>query len=326
MRRLCWMIVALLGSAEAAAWQGTVTGLTLSPAAAETGATVTATASGSNAPCGAVHIDWGDGTAITYATERLPVRQTHVYKKAGTFDLRAQGMGNCTGEARARIVITARPEPPPPPPPAPRLAGLELSAPVVEPRTAVTITLQGTGACRVTLDFGDGNSQEVGGTLPNTVRHTYALTGRYSIVATPAPPCSERRVATLEVANRIAPRITGLDVAVPPDAAPSMRALTIRGSGRCSYTITYGDGNSETREGSLPDVVRHNYPAEGRYTAVVTAQSPCSGEVASTFVVGRRVRADAPEDGSISRVDARPQLARVAIESPSRSTAPAPAG
>lgn len=316
--RLCWVTaIALLGSAGAAASQGTITGLTLSPAAAETGATVTATATGSTAPCGAVHIDWGDGTAITYATEVLPVRQTHVYRRAGTFDLRAQGMGNCTGEAKARIVITAPPPPPPPPPPrpspapAPRLAGIELSAPVVEPRSVVAITLQGTGACRVTLDFGDGNSQDVGGTLPNTVRHTYSLAGRYSIVATPAPPCAERRVASLEVATRPAPRITGFDVAVPPDAAASMRELTIRGNGRCSYTIDYGDGNSETREGTLPDALRHNYPAEGRYTAVVTAQPPCTGALQSTFTVTRGVQAGASSEGSISSIDVRPQAARV---------------
>lgn len=319
MRKICLYcaFLALLGSAAVrAATQSNITGLTVTPAAADVGDTVSATATGSAGYCGAVHIDWGDGTAVTYATERLPYTQTHVYKNAGTFDLRAQGMGNCTGEARARIVIKAPPPPPPPPatpappPPAPRLTGVTLSAPRVEPRNAVAIALEGSGTCRVTLDFGDGNSQDIAGPLPTTVRHTYNLPGRYSIVATPASPCSERRAATLEVGARVQPRITGLDVAVPPGAESSVRSLTVLGSGRCSYTLDFGDGNTETREGTLPDGYSHNYPAEGRYTAVVTAHPPCSGEQRSTFIVARR-NENPDLKSSISRVDVRPQVARL---------------
>jgi hypothetical protein len=293
---LCGMVVALPGSVGGfAARQGTITAVTLSPATAPAGATVTATVTGTAGPCGAVHINWGDGSeATTYATETLPVQKTHVYKTAGTFDLRAQGMGNCLGEAKARIVITAPPPPPaaPPPPPAvPRLTGIALSEPRVPPRTSVSITLEGTGACSVTLDYGDGNSQEIRGTLPTTVKHVYAVAGRYSIAATPAPPCAERRVAILEVGNRQSQRITGLEVSVPPDGPASVRALRILGSGRCAYTVDFGDGNSENREAILlPDVVRHNYPAEGRYTATVTAVAPCAGERRATFNVGRDPR------------------------------------
>jgi hypothetical protein len=293
---LSWMVFALPGSVGVfAARQGTITGVTLSPATAQAGATVTATVTGTAGPCGAVHINWGDDSeATTYATETLPVQKTHVYRTAGTFELRAQGMGNCLGEAKARIVITAPPPPPaapPPPPAAPRLTGIALSEPRVPPRAAVSITLEGTGACSLTLDYGDGNSQEIRGTLPTTVKHVYAVAGRYSITATPAPPCAERRVAILEVGNRPAQRITGVEVTVPPDGPPSVRALRILGSGRCAYTIDFGDGNTENRDAILlPDVVRHNYPAEGRYTAIVTAVAPCAGERRATFTVGRDPR------------------------------------
>ena len=228
--RLCWMIVGVLGSAgDTLAAQGAVNGLTLSPAAAEVGVTVSATATGSAGPCGAVHIDWGDGNTITYATERLPVTQTHVYKSAGTFNLRAQGMANCRGEARTRIVITA---PPPPPPP-------------------------------------------------------------------PAAPRSRRQ-------------ITALSGEVPPGADASVRSFTVQGNGRCSYLLDFGDGNNEAREAVLPDVVRHNYPAEGRYTAIATARPPCSGVMRFTFIVARSSQtANVP--GSISRVDVRPQVARIGV-------------
>jgi hypothetical protein len=308
MRKVCcrvWVIVAVLGSADvASARQGTITGLTLSPSTADAGATVTATATGSTDPCGAVHIDWGDGTAITYATEYLPVTQTHVYKSGGTFQLRAQGMGNCRGEARSSIVIKG---PPPPPPVEPRLSAIVLPPMEPEPRTPVEIRLEGTGECRLTLDFGDGNDQEIRGTLPVTVRHTYALPGRYRIVATPERPCAERRVANLDIRGpRERPRITGIDVETSPSGGESVRSITVVGNGHCTYTLDFGDGNSESRGTPLPDTVVHNYPREGRYTIVATARPPCSGMIRQTFLVaGRDLR------GAVSRVVVQPRETRL---------------
>jgi hypothetical protein len=178
-----------LCTGTAAAQDSTVLGISLKPDEAQAGAAVTATATGSGL-CGAVHIDWGDGTAITYATSTLPVSQSHVYKYGGTFSVRAQGMGNCAGQATTRVRVNGPPPPPPPPPPekGATLSGIDLSAPSIAPRNAVTITLRGEGACRANLDFGDGNSQEVSGPLPQSVRHTYAVPGKYSIVATPLRP------------------------------------------------------------------------------------------------------------------------------------------
>jgi hypothetical protein len=301
-RLSCVLFTLLAGAGIASARQGIITGLAVSPATADAGTAVRATATGSPSACGAVHINWGDGTAITYATETFPVIQSHVYKGGGTFTVRAQGMGNCRGEATSRVVIKGPPAPPPPP--APRLTAVVLSPSSAAPRTPVTITLQGSGACSLTLDFGDGNNQEIRGSLPVTVRHTYALEGSYTIVAAPAAPCAERRSATLGVGPRQNPRITAIEIDSPPGSPASMRAITIAGSGRCAYELDFGDGNSETRNAALPDVVRHNYPAEGSYPVVATAAPPCSGTRRSTVVVGRNLR------GSMSHVEARPAVAR----------------
>jgi hypothetical protein len=286
----------------AAAGAGTITGLTVTPAEAKVGASVSATATGSGL-CGAVHIDWGDGTAITYATTTLPVSQTHVYQVGGTFAVRAQGMGNCDGQATARVTITG---PPPPPPPAPRLGAIEFTPPSPAPRTAVTITLQGTGTCRIGVDFGDGNSQDLNGALPLTVRHTYALAGSYTVVAMPATACGERQRATLVVGDKPrAPRISGIDVTEVTGApgARGRRAITVNGGGSCAYTLDFGDGNSEGRNAALPDVVQHNYPATGRYTIVATAAPPCEGVQRSTIVIG-------PERANrISRMEVVPRTA-----------------
>jgi len=301
--------------------QGAVNAVTVAPSPVQAGVTVRATATGTGELCGALNIDWGDGTAITYATSTLPITQTHIYKAAGTFAVRAQGMGNCSGTAATRVVVVEPPPPPAPPPApapspapsAPRLNAINLAMPFVEPRTAASITLEGSGTCRLTVDFGDGNSQEMNQPLPATLRHTYAVPGRYSIVATPAAPCTERRATTLDVGVRPANRIARVDVETPRGGPTTVRAITVQGAGRCPYVIDFGDGNTETREAALPDVIRHNYPAEGRYTVVANAAPPCSGIERTVFVVGTGGGgrdSGSPQAGVISGLEVRPQDAR----------------
>ena len=241
--RLLVLLLSFTAALAASARASTITGLTVTPAEARAGTTVSATATGSGL-CGAVNIDWGDGVAITYATSTLPVTQTHVYQAGGRFTLRAQGMGNCDGQATAVITITA---PPPPPASTPRLTAIELS-PAAVPRAPVTITLKGTGSCSIAVDFGDGNSQELSGALPLSVRHTYALAGAYTLVATPAAPCGDRQTAALAVgATPKAPRLIGIDVTGVQGASSGVRAIRVSGDGTCAYTLDFGDGNSEGR-------------------------------------------------------------------------------
>ena len=296
---------------------GTVTGLTVAPTEMRAGSSASATATGSGL-CGAVHIDWGDGVAITYATATLPVTQSHVYQSAGTFTIRAQGMANCDGQATAVIKVTAPPPPPPaptPPPapaPAPFLSAIVLAPPAVMPAAPVSITLQGTGSCRIAVDFGDGNSQELAGVLPLSVRHTYTLAGRYSIVATPVTSCGNRRTVMLAVGERAgAPRLVGIEV-VALQGGAGLREIKVTGTGECSYTLDYGDGNSEPRRAVLPDVIRHNYAAAGRYTIITTAAPPCTGVLRSTNVIGGQPAAVPPAvpAGVLSSIEVQPRSAR----------------
>ena len=76
----------VLTSAASARAQGSVTNVTLSPRTNIAGGTISVTATGTN-PCGAARINYGDGEAITYALTALPVTQTHVYPKAGTYTI-----------------------------------------------------------------------------------------------------------------------------------------------------------------------------------------------------------------------------------------------
>ena len=52
--------------------------------------------------------------------------------------------------------------------------------------------------------------------------------------------------------------------------------ISLIGTGRCTYTIDFGDGKSEERTAELPDRVQHAYP-DGEFTVVATPQAPCEG-------------------------------------------------
>jgi hypothetical protein len=272
------MLIILLLASAAFAGQGSVQGLTLSKKAVESGETVRATATGSS-PCGAVHIDWGDGTAITYATETLPVTQTHTYTSGGTFDLRAQGMGNCTGEARTRIVVKG---PPPPPPAQPQITGISVEQPRDAPASERSITVHGTGPCAFTVDFGDGNRDTRTGALPDSIRHNYPAAGRYTTVVTARPPCRGTLEWTFVVGgqeeDRRAGRISAIRVRPQAVVTGAPVTIAIDGSGRCRFVVDFHDGESRTLTERLPHRLQYSYTQPGTYTIVVWAHEPCVGQ------------------------------------------------
>ncbi len=76
-------------------------------------------------PCGAVHLEFGDGTEnVTYPIRELPWSVEREYTRTGEFRVRALGMGNCDGEAVSSARVTSvRPQPAAPPPAAPPPSG-----------------------------------------------------------------------------------------------------------------------------------------------------------------------------------------------------------
>lgn len=94
----------LLGSASIAHAQVTKVEVTPSPATLKQPATVTVT--GGSAPCGAVEINYGDGTTITYPITRLPVERSHLWSTIGNKPVVATGQGNCTGQATVMVLVS----------------------------------------------------------------------------------------------------------------------------------------------------------------------------------------------------------------------------
>jgi hypothetical protein len=74
-----------------------------------------------------------------------------------------------------------------------------------------------------------------------------------------------------------APRITRIEFRPVPEEDGGGVFISLLGSGECTYSIDYGDGNTERRTAELPDQVRHAYEADNEYAVVATAESPCEG-------------------------------------------------
>jgi hypothetical protein len=53
--------------------------------------------------------------------------------------------------------------------------------------------------------------------------------------------------------------------------------ISLVGKGNCTYTIDFGDGQSERRTADLPDSLRHQYAPDRAYDVVATPEPPCEG-------------------------------------------------
>jgi Bacterial Ig domain len=81
-----------------------VTSVVATPGVAAVGQTVTVTAYGTN-PCGAINLQFGDGSGQYFPIVQVPVTWTHTYATAGVKTITAAGMGNCSGQVSATVTI-----------------------------------------------------------------------------------------------------------------------------------------------------------------------------------------------------------------------------
>src|SRR5687768_5280599 len=145
----------LLTSVVPARAQGAATSVAVSPRTIAAGGTVSVTVTGTN-PCGAVRINYGDGDAITYAITTLPVTQSHVYPKAGTYTITAEGMGNCGGAPTTTVTVSAPAAPPAPAPGTPAITAVEIAPAPGRVQEPVAVIVRGRGACAYEVRYGDG--------------------------------------------------------------------------------------------------------------------------------------------------------------------------
>src|SRR5215213_1827250 len=105
MRVELWSMTALMIVGVAVPQRGLVSGVGVPSTPVQAGVPVEISVTGTN-PCGAVRINPGDGSEpVTHAITQVPTTVRYVYLKAGQFEVRAEGMGNCDGVAAAGIQV-----------------------------------------------------------------------------------------------------------------------------------------------------------------------------------------------------------------------------
>lgn len=277
------LLVWLLVSAAHPVQRGEVTAATVSSTTARVGTPVSVSVTGRN-PCGAVHIDWGDGTAITYPIVDLTTTQKHTYEKPGKYAIVARGMGNCDGGTTVNVRIDPAPASPAPP----QISSFTVSIPGPV-GSSVGVTAHGRGNCRMTVDFGDGQSQELTVPLPHTVRHVYSTPGTYTVSANASAPCEGKHSVKLEVGDR-APtaRLLGMKIAPNPAEIRARVSITLDGRGTCPVTVDFADGTDQAVEAPLPATISHTYARPGLYEMFAWAEAPCSGEATASVRVRQR--------------------------------------
>lgn len=117
-------------------------------------------------PCSSVNLDYGDGTVIAHEMREVPFSISHEYFQAGTYRVRARGMGNCTGEANTSVsVLRVRPrEGPQPVPPAPPVPPVGKPDKADKADKSTTITVPGREAWTDTgIDVRAGDELKIDG-------------------------------------------------------------------------------------------------------------------------------------------------------------------
>ena len=79
------------------------------------------------------------------------------------------------------------------------------------------------------------------------------------------------------LAQQPAARITRIEFAPAKVDEGGGVFISLIGSGRCSYTLDYGDGSSDKRTAELPDRVQHVFAGDGEHLVVATPEAPCEG-------------------------------------------------
>lgn len=80
-------------------------------------------------------------------------------------------------------------------------------------------------------------------------------------------------------------RITRIEFRPATEAEGSGVIISLLGSGRCTYSIDFGDGKNDQRTAPLPDRLQHVYPGDGEYEVAATPEAPCEGVARAKIAV-----------------------------------------
>ncbi len=169
-----------------------VVAVSVSPASPTVNQAATVTVTGQD-PCGAVHIDFGDGIAQTYPITGLPFITQHTWSTTGSKTITATGQGNCTGQATVTLQVTQS-----------RGGVVAVSIAPASPSVnqAATVTITGQNPCGAAIiNFGDGGIAQTTHftSLPFSTQHTWTTPGAKTVTAIGQGTCTGHASQNIQV-------------------------------------------------------------------------------------------------------------------------------
>ncbi|WP_407572564.1 PKD domain-containing protein [Deinococcus altitudinis] len=203
-------------------------------------------------------LDWGDGTPAVEVTGAETQTLSHPYARPGDYRLTLSVPGGAPVTATVSVTVVAA-----------------VLTPVASALT-VTATLSALQE-RLTyrLAWGDGSSTDTTGKAADTLTHTYARPGAYTLTLSTPGAAS----VTASVNLKANPPILTV-------VAPELRATaTLSGLvSALTYTVNWGDGQQDTLTGQATATLFHLYVKPGQYTVTVT--TPGTDPVTFALIVG----------------------------------------
>ncbi len=266
---------------------------------------VVATVNSTNSCSGAIYqLSWGDGSNSVSipvsANNCLPISQTyaHQYNSGGTFQITLSSGAHQTG---AVVTVYGNAVTPSPTPSGTPASGETFSATPVSGAVPLTVTFSGivTGSdagwcptgCSDILVFGDGQQGAVplptsqSGSQAYSLQHVYNTAGSYTATlyqgsATPGRPTVGQPI-TITPGGSGASTNTYNPPSLTPLVGGNSHAVQLGFDIGCSgnYSITWGDGQSDSGSGSCSGTSNttisknHTYAASGNYTITLTRGS-----------------------------------------------------
>jgi len=256
-------------------------GVTLNPATVVQGQPTTITVSGSNG-CGAVQIDYGDTTVITYPLSGLPFTQTHTYGTVGAKSITASGQGNCLGQAAATLTVNTNP------PPAVTLTAPSNGTVYTAPAT-ITLTASASDAQGISrVEFYSGATLLGAATAaPYTFSWSGVGLGTYSLTARAYDGYGIANTSGAASITVAPPQVTSVSVAPASPRQGQVATVTVNGGSSCgAVTVDYGDATVITYPlSTLPSSFTHAWTTSGTRTVTASGQGNCGGTVSTAVTV-----------------------------------------
>ena len=203
-------------------------------------------------------LDWGDGTPAADVTGVETQTLTHAYARPGDYRLTLSVPGGAPVTATLSVLVPA--------------------ATLIPVANALTLTATLSGLQeRLTyrLAWGDGSSTDTTGKAADTLTHTYARPGVYTLELSTPGAASVTASVNLK-ANPLVLTVVAPELRATATLSGLVSALT--------YTVNWGDGQQDTLTGQATANLVHLYLKPGQYTVTVTA--PGTDPVTFALIVG----------------------------------------